>query len=55
MGKVEMLKDYDENTVLYSVGWGFFAKRGKKVTRIFKDLDSLLFLLNYGTIRWQNL
>jgi len=53
--KVEYVKNYDDDIALFSVGWGYFAKRGKKVTRIFKKMESLMFLLDYGTVRWQNL
>lgn len=53
--KVEYVKDYDGDTLLFKSSCGYFAKRGRKVTNVFKQIDSLLFLLEYGKIRWQEL
>lgn len=55
MEKIEFVQNYDNNTYLFKSQKGFFAKRGNKVTRLFNELDSLLFLLEFGRIRWKNL
>lgn len=55
MERIEFIQNYDNDTYLFKSQKGYFAKKGNKVTRLFKELDSLVFLLDYGNIRWKKL
>lgn len=48
MDKVQFLKNFDANTMLFSSEHGYFAPKGQNVTRLFKEFDSLFLLLNIG-------
>jgi hypothetical protein len=52
---IEFVQNYDNETYLFKTPKGYFAKRGNAVTPIFREMDSLLFLLDFGKIRWQKL
>ena len=48
MDKVQFLKSFDVNKMLFSSEHGYFAPKGQNMTRLFKELDSLFLLLNIG-------